>query len=84
MFERTHFLGDKFVFYSVHSHIYNKTLVRVEKYCQSVHGTLSDWVEAQIDHLKLGKASQLVEKLNGAFVRDATLLESKFLKLVTE
>ena len=84
MFERAHFLGNEFVFYSIHSHIYNKTLVCVQEGCQGVHGTLADRVEAQVDHLKLSEASQLVEKLDGALVGDATLLESQLLKLVAE
>ena len=84
LFERTHLLRHEFVLHGVHSHIYNETLVCVQKRCQRIHGTLSNWVEAQVNDLKLTETSELIEELNSSLVGDPTLLKSKFLELVTK
>ena len=79
-----HLASRKLVFNCVHSQIHYQVWIRVQQRCQGIERPLAYRVIAQIDYLKLGQDSELVEKLNSSFICNAALLESQLLELVAE
>ena len=84
LLEVLHLSGGEARSHTVHSHVDDQLLVRVQEIGQGVEGLLSDRVEADVDDLELLEDLEIVEQLDCSIVGDAALLEAKLLKLIAK
>lgn len=79
-----HFSGSEASSHTVHPHVHDQLLVGVQQFRQSIERLLSDWVETNVNNLKLFKNFEFIEQLDGTIISDATLLKAKLLQLIAE
>lgn len=84
LLEVLHLSGGEAGSHAVHPHVDHKLLVGVQQVSQRIERLLSNWIEADINHLELLEHFKLIEEFNCSIICDATLLEAKLLELVAE